>query len=539
MKKLFPFDQLTFFLLLSGGLMWLIYGNSLFGIELKHNRLTKYVTPENYFEYTSIGATSDAPVVSLIRPEMTLEVSIDGGDKFYSFDNEMSLDDLKKFPVDKQPISFHWKHPFHNLPEGYSAIVRAKHKSQNIKTEEVVLNWYQKDQHNLPIMMITVKQSDLIGYKNGIMAFGEDASFDNGFYKNWWNRNANFQDRGYSSERTAYFSYFENDQLQYESKCGIRINGNATRGFPQKSLRLTTGKNYGSEFFDFRFFGKEGLKKYQSLILRNSGNDNTHTLFADLLMHRLAEGSNVTAQAGEPMVVYINGFYWGVYNLRERIDTYYLSKIEDVKEDEITLLEGSNAALKDGSKKEQKEFSNLIQRIEDADYSKEISNELQEKIDLNSFYDYILFQAYYGNNDWPHNNIILYKAEGKKWKWILHDLDISLAYPGDQNLEYNVFEKLQNSGSVCGKIYRYVLKDSILKQNFISRGIQITETFLSEENIQKNVDQLKNSLDSEIENQIGRWRMIDSKKEWEESVEKNKTFLIERKEQFKNQLEEL
>jgi len=341
-------------------------------------------------------------------------------------------------------------------------------------------------------------------------------------------------------EKEAFFQYFKEGKLQIEQYCGLRISGNATRGFPQKSMQIVARKMYGDDHFDFSFFNNSGQKKYTSLVIRNSGNDNAKTLFADLLMHRLADESNVLTLKGSPTVVYINGNYWGIYNLRERVDQYFISKIEDVQETEVTILEGGEAELKDGNKSDKADFDRLISKLKNVkDVSRELYNEICQAIDENSFIDYIFFETFFGNNDWPHNNSMWYKAGEGKWKWILNDLDYGLAYLGEENVNTNLFDKLKNSNAVIGVFFTKLYTNAEFEKNFTSRCYDLVTFHLSDKNIQDCYRELKVIYQTEIKKHIGRWRMIKSVEEWENNCTENLNFLIQRKNIYLKQISEL
>ncbi|MBK9192244.1 MAG: CotH kinase family protein [Crocinitomicaceae bacterium] len=319
----------------------------------------------------------------------------------------------------------------------------------------------------------------------------------------------------------------------------MRISGNATRGFPQKSIRISANKMYGEEKINYNFFGEEGLKKYTSLVLRNSGNDNTKTMFADLLMQTLVTSENVLIQEGQPVEVFLNGNYWGIYNIRERIDIYFIAKKEDVGADEVTLLE-SNGELKEGLASDKTSFDNFINEISNGDKSgKEMYLLADNHIDLSSFMDYIIYETFYGNGDWPSNNVQWYKAGNSKWKWILQDLDYGMAYSGKQNVEVNLFDKLKKSKGVTSDIFNALFQSEKFRNRFIDRANEIVESDFSEERITAAFEEIKNKYDKSIEFQIRRWRMIDSKEIWEENCQTNVDFLLNRGEVYIKQVEDL
>ncbi len=540
MLKRFHIDQLLVFFLLSISAMLLAFGKSVVGIEnTGGTQLVRYLEPQPMVSVPQQGFfTALEESVFAYNPNYDIFYSIDGGANFLNGGSSVSLMEIENPDLTYVPSSHHWKRPTGKFPQSKNVIIYLKHQTRSIVTESIYLTYFEKQQSDLPVLSMTLNIADIIGEYQGLFIFGEQSWYDEGFYNTWWSRNANFQMRGNEWERPAHIQYYEKGQLKFQDNCGIKISGNATRGFPQKSFQLVARKKYGSEFLDYPFFGKSGNQKSRSVVVRNSGNDNTKTLFADLLMHTLAKDSYVVSQAGYPTVVYLNGNYWGIYNIRERIDPYYLAQMEDVNEDEITLLEGLE--LKDGDDGEKLKFDALIERLSGADEATdELMSAVENEIDLNSFTDYIIFETYYANTDWPENNSLCYKSKDGKWKWILHDLDYGLAYLGASAVDQNLFENLKSSVSPVAVLFNFLIQDEAYKKRFQDRVQVLLNTCLSESNVTVVFQNLSQQYRSELSNQINRWRMIDSFEAWEENCRLNLIFLSNRGPIYKKQLESL
>jgi hypothetical protein len=535
-KQLFKPDSLTLFLVLAIALLFQIFGSSLVFYSA-NNSLVKYVEAADVISAPVQGFNDDLKTLSAYSSSYEIWYSADGGEHFQNGGSEIDLENLKNPDLKNIESSFHQKPAYGNFPTCFSIVYKVKHKSENITSENNYLTVLNQNS-GLPVVNLITPQSNIDGFESGIMTFGEESTNDFGFYKNWWNRNANFQNRGIDSEKEVHFQYFESGKLLFEQDLGMRISGNATRGFPQKSIRLNAGQLYGNDKIEFKFF-KEGLKKYTSLVLRNSGNDNTKTMFADLLMQSLARSENLLTQKGKAVCVFLNGNYWGVYNLRERIDLYFIAKNEDVKEDEITLLEG-NGSLKEGSEEEQLKFLNFLSEIQNDDLtSSEKYNLADNHLDLISLIDYIFYETFFANQDWPSNNCQYYKAGDKKWKWILQDLDCGLAYKGIQNTEANIFDKLKVSGGAVPDLFNSLIEIEKFKEEFIDRSKYLIQNDLTDERIKSLYAELKSNYQADMDFQIRRWRMIDSLAEWEKNCEDNLHFLLNRKAIYLTQLETL
>lgn len=476
----------------------------------------------------------------VLDPANNLYVSVNGGKKWRNVGKDYRALTVCSKDITNIPTSIRWQPPLTSTPKVKSFRYLVQNDVKKVRSDYAVYTNVSLIDTKLPIVHLNIHEDDLFDELKGILVQGAESWNNKDFQEAWWYRDANYTQRGADWEKEVIFQYFEDGVEQHYQKCGIRISGNATRGFPQKSFRINARQHYGEDKFDFAFFGAEGNKKYESLVLRMSGNDNTRTMFADLLMHELARDAEVLTQKGKPVLMFINGNYWGIYNLRERIDDYYVSKYSDCKKSEVTILEDGAGNLKDGNQKEQDAFLKLIEEVKQmTNVGESELRKIASVIDVDSYMDYIFFETYFGNNDWPDNNAMAYKIKGEKWKWILNDLDYSLAYPGTENLNFNVFEKIRSSSSVHVVFFNRLITNKGFKNNFVNRCRKNMSSHLSETRIKGIFNKLKKKYKHEIELQIGRWRNINSVADWERNCQNNLDFLIERKVVYEQQLQTL
>ena len=142
--------------------------------------------------------------------------------------------------------------------------------------------------------------------------------------------------------------------------------GQYSLDMPQKSFKVTARARYGDKYFRAALFEDRPFEEYKSFVLRVSGNDCVWTRMADGIQSRLVDkiaDTTVVHQAWRPVIVYLNGQYWGHYNLRERVSRYFVAQHEGMtleEADSITILEanskayyGSNAEYKGCWKKQE------------------------------------------------------------------------------------------------------------------------------------------------------------------------------------------
>ena len=175
-------------------------------------------------------------------------------------------------------------------------------------------------------------------------------------------------------------------------------------------------------------------KLYQNFILRNSGNDWNFTMLRDGFATGLFKDVDLDIQAYRPMLVYLNGEFWGLYNLREKVSEHFIANHHPVDPDEVDLIEVQTA--NEGTIDN---YNQLISYVENSDMTNvDVYDSLSNWIDIDNHIDYNVGQIFIDNRDWPGNNIKYWRPQTQngKWRWILYDTDFGFGVPW-MGLGYN------------------------------------------------------------------------------------------------------
>lgn len=282
----------------------------------------------------------------------------------------------------------------------------------------------------LPVHSFVTDHDNLFSDERGIYVAGDLADP----ISIWF---GNYHQRGEEWERPASLEFFEeNGELILSQDIGLRIHGGYSRGMPQKSFRIYARNRYGNSRLDHGFFPNRTDTSYRRLILRNSGNDWTHSHMRDGTVHRVVEHLNFSKLEYRPSVVFVNGEYWGIKNMRERIDRHYLVRRKQVSPDNIDHMT-RHRTVKEG---DDFHYQGVLDLIGGADLADpENMALLRTMIDVDNYLDYWVAQVYHGNQDWPHNNIDYWRlrvpfdpsqppGHDGRWRWILYDVDQSYGY---------------------------------------------------------------------------------------------------------------
>lgn len=355
----------------------------------------------------------------------------------------------------------------------------------------------------------------------------------------------NFRERGKKWERPIHIEYFGQDKtLAFTKEAQVRIHGSATRGLAQKSLRFYGENDAGDlPYFDYEFFPgyiasgrEEPLKVFDSLLFRNSGNDYRFTFFKDAVIQRLVAHTKLDIQAYQPVNVYINGRYWGIYNIRERLDKFYLKNHYHLNPDEITIHKIVADVDFFAQQPDANEFLSLREFILQNDVTDDgIFEYVSTKIDLENFIDNQIIYIYAANGDWLKNNVMFWRKNVKefdpdaqpghdgRWRWMVIDMDL-----GFRDASANLLTDAV--GEIPGALLtNALLKNDAFQTQFINRFADHLNTSFVPDRVVSEIDLIKALIEPDMLYHIQRWRtMGDSLDTWYENVEQLRRFAQER-----------
>ena len=279
----------------------------------------------------------------------------------------------------------------------------------------------------MPVVSLTINDDDLFDYEKGIYVTGKiyDEEEHVGYPETY---PANYQQKGKEWEREAYFKYFdESKKIILEQNIGVRIHGGWSRAFNQKSFNLYARKEYdGSSTFNCPFF--DNIYAH-SLMLRSGGyRDTFATKIRDSLVQDFSVNEKFATQRNSPTIVFLNGEYWGIYNLQERYSDNYVDEHYGIKKKNVLIIK--NDEIDEGNEEDYHLYEELIDFFKNSDLSiAEQYEKAKSYIDVEEFASYMSTQLYINNIDWPANNIRLYRdvsKEDSKWHFMMYDTDDSM-----------------------------------------------------------------------------------------------------------------
>jgi hypothetical protein len=431
-----------------------------------------------------------------------------------------------------------------------TAMVRARVFVAGRASEESSRTYFFGVEHRLPIVSLAAPPSNF-DFKDGyLFGMGDRAIGPRGEVLNsfpYFGANA-WQDR----EIEVAMEFFDTDrQSKLRQRAGLRVFGGwGSRCYPQKSLALAARHRYGKGKFHYRFFPDRDIDRFESLLLRNSGNDNqsTHqlaprppitefgptknygayfvngnfTLLRDAMEQRLLDGTGLATQASRPVVVYINGEYWGLYGLREKITQDYIHSHYGYEKGQFDLIVGWGSVL-GGSADAYFAMQHMMANADlraPANYAKVAS----QYLDIDNFIDYHLAIIYFQNFDIGNIKCWRPHSGDGRFRWIVYDQDCGFGlWPPEVYLpamardyaDYrNMFDfctatRLSGMGwpNAEGRtlLLRGMLLNEEFKQRFVQRCADLLNTQFREARVAGIIESMAAEVRPEIPRHLQRW----------------------------------
>lgn len=387
-----------------------------------------------------------------------------------------------------------------------TTVIRARAFQTGKPPSEVLTHTFLINENiTLPIISISSNPDNFFSNINGIYVKGTNGT---GGYcddvisnlKQDWERPVNIE------------FYDDNGKLQINQKAGIKIFGGCSRHrFPQKSLALFARSSYGKGSFDYKLFPDKSISKFESFVLRSAADDQVRTMFRDALSQIvLVETMDADYQAYRPAIVFLNGVYWGIHNIREKINENYIVSNFDIAKSNINLLQG-NGWEAYGNNAGYNNMVNFAANNNMADPTK--YKIVKDQMDINQYIDYQIGHIYLAERDWPGNNIKFWRANSgqyDKWRWINFDMDQSFLY---QWAWEDMITKTTVGIGQWGwpnpnwsvRLFKNLLDNNEFKNEFIQRYAWHINTTFAPDRLVGIIDSMSSAIAPEIPRHIERW----------------------------------
>ncbi|GBE30378.1 MAG TPA: T9SS type A sorting domain-containing protein [Bacteroidetes bacterium] len=433
------------------------------------------------------GFYPEGTVVSLsASPQATIRYTLDG--------------------ADPTPLSEEYTDP---LQVSETTVIRARAYESGLLQSPYVANSYiVRDDFIMPVVSISTDPDHL---------WDEDT----GLYTNPFN----------GLEYPANIEFFEQDgDLGFNLGFGVRLHGGSgSLPMDQKSFVIQFRSEYGvSSLENYQLFPDKPIDSFKSFILRNSGNDFLWTMIRDSFMTGLVKHTDVDIQAYRPATVYVNGEYWGIMNMREKVNEHFLESNRGVDPDNIDMLNNETKVLHG----DRAHYQAMLDFIDANDLSIPENYEyIKTQMDVHNFMMYNVAEFYFVNRDWPGNNLKYWRPreEGGRWKWILFDTDFGFNMLDANTYNHNMFTfALRPDGPNWPNppwstfLLRMLNENDEFQIDFINCFADMLNTSFKSEYVLQKLDEAVARIDPEIYAHRERWNQ--SIEVWEHHIDLMREF---------------
>ena len=432
-------------------------------------------------EFSPLGGLYDSP----------LEVSLSAGEGaviYYTLDGSSPGAGSNRY---KKPI---------NVTD--VSVIRAIAYKSGKKSNTITQTYICNRSYDLAVVSIATNPDNLWDFERGIYVKGCCADtiepyLGANFWKDW-EKPANIE------------MYDESGELCFNQSVGINLFGGFSRMLPQKSLAIFARSRYGEKRFKYAIFEDRDSEKYKSFILRNSGGDFLRTHLRDAFMTQLAKPTGIAIQEYRPAVVFINGEYWGIQNIREKISEHYLHANFDVDKNNVDILR-HNGVKRHGYSTEYKRLLAYLRNNDLSDNTK--MNHLKTFLSIEDYIRYNIAEVYSDNRD-AGGNIRYWKerTDSSKWRWVLYDLDLGLGNNNANGYKRNTLKKFTTANTESWPdpawstfIIRKLLTNKEVERQYINTFADQLNTIYHPDTALRLLNKMELRIDFEMEFHQKRW----------------------------------
>ena len=419
-------------------------------------------------------------------------------------------------------------------------VLRCRAYNNDSAPSEIITRTFLENRNfNLPVISVSLDPKylwdDAIGIyikgTNGIPGRGIDSPLN-------WNQDW---------RRPMHIEFFEtNNQIAISQDAGIEIFANTSRHNPLKSLAFYAKDFYGKNKFEHSIFPDRQAEYYRTFILRNAS-QGSDSYFRDAMKWDFVKDViDIDIQAYRPAALYINGAYFGIMNIRDKLNEYYCETYYGADPDKVDLLKTPSAWPRAGDADHYHAMMDFI-RTHDMSLSNNYEY-IKTQMEVDEFINYELFMIWMANIDWPANNIKYWrpKTPDGKWRWMVYDTDISFwgsavgntAYPWHHTLKHTMYDiaglpddEVFHTSAAAAELLNALMENQQFKQQFCQHYTILLSSMFKPERINNIIDRLQNILSLEMPYHIKRWQGLynpSSISTWNMAVQKLKDFATQR-----------
>ena len=387
-------------------------------------------------------------------------------------------------------------------------------ESGKIKSDINTYSYIVNENHNIPVLSLSINNSDF----------------------NYVNNHTSLKS---TVQEPCYVELIEKDGSGFKVNAGLKLFGGSTRYYKKKSYEIKFKKKYGDAHLKYPVFDTVDSSSFESLVLRTGSQDEFaanydegsegRTLIRDIVGTALmGEYTNVDVQAYKPVAMYVNGKYWGLYFIREKVDEHFISNHYNIKttdkDTDILRIDGEVKTGTNTNYREMMSFINNNSLSNSSNYKK-----IKEQIDIENLCDFWFAEIWANNYDIVNTRYFRNKnIDNGKWKFIFYDLDSGFYHETGYGFNYYTRPQGIGYGNFSTALLRNLMKSSEFKKTFLERMSYNLKNTWSAKNWEKKVDDVVKEIGKvEMKRNLERWGNM-SYSNWEKHVKDLREFARKR-----------
>lgn len=326
-------------------------------------------------------------------------------------------------------------------------------------------------------------------------------------------------------EKAAFAELYEQDGDSFQIPCSIKLFGGSTRFHNKKSYAIKFKKATGAGKLNYQVFENRDYSSYDSLILRSGSQDYENALIRDVLMTSLMDGqTSVLVQAYRPVILYINGKYYGIYNLRERIDDAFISNRQNVPKDSTNIIK-IDREVRSGSIAS---YDKLLNYLNTHNMALSTNYEyIKTQVNVQDIADFWIAETWVTNHDIVNTRYYQNAYfDNNRWHAIMFDLDYAMYNVNHNYFIFSTSPSGMTSRGYSTTILRNLLKNKEFRTLYLERMSYQLKNVWNSERVLEYIDDLYELYYPEMVRNQKRWGL--SMSNWENEVEKLRTYAKKR-----------
>lgn len=477
------------------------YGNVSWGLPTGGSEYGYFAqaTPGEKNPKAAYSARTDAPEIltpgGFYAEEVTVSVDAPAGAVLcYTLDGSTPTEKSKKFP--EKGLAF-----------SKTGVLRVgAFREDQVPSPVVSASYFIGESQPAAVVSLITDEKYLFNKKTGALVKGSNADYPN--YEREWEYPTNIE----------FFAL--GGECQLNQMGTFTAAGHSARQNAQKSIAVFARKAYGPDRFYFNPFPNRDYGSYKSLLLRGANSDAFSTRLRDVVISSLAKPLNILYQDALAIEVYINGQYWGHYNLREKINKHFVAQWEGVEKekdvDNIDLIArtGRDEFVNNGSGAD---WIALCDFCKTHDLNDPANLQyVTDRLDVGSLFTHASFEIIIGNSDFT--NVRLYRVPGGKWKYLLFDVEAGFLSLDPSPMKYYIKKVSDKVQGFRHEPLAALLNVPEMKAQFLRRFAEVLELSFQWPDVEAAFAPWEATLETLLPRHLKRWPHF-TMDDWRQNVD--------------------